>query len=73
MNDIAAELAKLHDLTGAEFSRQIELIANMHVFHTVEGETNIFTAISEQTPDFQNQIRAAHKLLDYVALMWYRT
>ena len=26
-NDIASELAKLHELTGAEFSRQVERIA----------------------------------------------
>jgi len=60
MTDIAAELAKLHGISGAEFSRQVELIANMHIFHAVDGETNVFTAISEQTPDYQNQIRAAH-------------
>ena len=65
MNDIAAELAKLHGMSGAVFSRQVEFIANMHVFHIVDGEANVFTAISEQSPDYQNQIRAAHKLLDY--------
>ena len=31
INDIASELAKLHELTGAEFSRQVERIANMHI------------------------------------------
>jgi len=65
MNDIAAELIKLHELTGAEFSRQVERIAMMHVFHLVEGETNIFAAISEGAQDFSNQIRAARKLLLY--------
>jgi hypothetical protein len=33
MNDIATELAKLRELAGADFSRQVELIANMRVFH----------------------------------------
>lgn len=65
MNDIAAELIKLHELTGAEFSRQVENIAKMHVFHLVEGETDIYTAISESDRDYSNQIRAAQKLLLY--------
>ena len=65
MNDIATELIKLHELTGAEFSRQVEGIAKMHVFHLVEGETNIFADISESDRDYNNQIRAARKLLLY--------
>lgn len=65
MNDIAAELAKLHELTGAAFSRQVEFIAKMHVFHIVEGETDIFAAISDNNRDYSNQIRAARKLLLY--------
>ena len=32
-NDIASELAKLHELTGAEFSRQAERIAKRKEFH----------------------------------------
>ena len=35
INDIAVELAKLHELTGADFSRQVELIAKMRVFHLI--------------------------------------
>ena len=41
-NDIASELAKLHELTGDEFSRQVERIANMHLFHSIDGEDNIY-------------------------------
>ncbi|MBO7083222.1 MAG: hypothetical protein J6W30_05195 [Bacteroidales bacterium] len=44
MNDIAAELGKLHSLKGADYSRQVELIALMGDFHPVEGETGIFSA-----------------------------
>ena len=65
MNDIAAELAKLHELTGAEFSRQVEFIAKMHVFHLVDGETDIFAAIGNSDQDYNNQIRVARKLLLY--------
>ena len=48
-NDIASELAKLHTLTGAEFSRQVERIATMNVFHPLKDETDIFVADSEQS------------------------
>ena len=39
MSDIAAELAKLHILKGADYSRQVERIARMSNFHPVEGES----------------------------------
>ena len=65
MNDIAAELAKLHTLTGADFSRQVELIANMRVFHLVENEVSIYSAGNERDKDFSNQIKVAHKILKY--------
>lgn len=65
MNDIAAELAKLHELTGADFSRQVEFIAQMRVFHLIENEIDIYSAGSEHDIDYNNQIRAAHKLLKY--------
>ena len=42
-NNIASELAKLHDLTGAEFSRQVERIAQMKVFHLLDNEVDIYT------------------------------
>ena len=38
MSDIAAELAKLHVLKGADYSRQVERIAYMGDFHPVENE-----------------------------------
>ena len=65
MNDIAAELAKLHKLAGAEFSRQVEFIAKMRVFHLVDGETDIFAAIGNSDQDYNNLMRVARKLLLY--------
>ena len=43
--DIAKELAKLHTLSGAAYSQQVERIARKGLFHPVEGEQNIFSAI----------------------------
>ena len=62
-NDIASELAKLHELTGAEFSRQVERIANMHLFHSIDGEDNIYGIGGEKGKDYLNQLRAARKLV----------
>ena len=42
-NDIASELAKLHELTGAEFSRQVERIAKRKEFHPLETDKDILT------------------------------
>ena len=41
-NDIAQELALLHILSGANFSRQVEKIACRAEFRAVEGEHDIF-------------------------------
>ena len=48
MNDIAAELTR---------------IANMRVFHFVDGETGILMAGSEQDKDFGNLLRTGRKLV----------
>ena len=61
-NDIASELAKLHELTGAEFSRQVDRIANMHIFHPINGEEFIYGIGGEMGRDYLNQLRAARKL-----------
>ena len=65
MTDIAAELAKLHELTGASFSRQVEFIAKMGEFHLVEGEKDIFSAGGEQNKDYDNQLAAARKAVSH--------
>ena len=62
-NDIASELAKLHELTGAEFSRQVERIANMHLFHPINGENLIYGIGGERGMDYLNQLKAARKLV----------
>ena len=59
MNDITSELAKLHHLTGAEFSRQVECIARRSEFHLIEGETAIFAAGGESSEDYENLLNGA--------------
>jgi hypothetical protein len=61
MNNITDELAKLHELTGAEFSRQVERIALRNEFYPLEGETDIYITGGETSDDFENQLNAARK------------
>ena len=61
MNNITDELAKLHELTGAEFSRQVERIALRNEFRPLEGETDIYISGGETSDDFENQLNAARK------------
>ena len=61
MSDIAAELAKLHILKGADYSRQVERIARMGVFHPVEGEPSIYSVGGEGGDDYGNLLNAARK------------
>ena len=65
MDDIAIELAKLHVLSGAEFSRQVERIALRKEFHPLEGEIDIFIAGGEQRNDFDNLLNAARKAVEH--------
>ncbi|MBQ9676955.1 MAG: hypothetical protein IJV44_02325 [Prevotella sp.] len=65
MDDIAKELAKLHVLTGADFSRQVERIAKMSVFYPLADETNIYIAGGEQHDDFENLLNAARKAVSH--------
>ena len=58
---MADELEELHYLKGAQFINQLKLIIYYGDFNPVEGETNIFSAISEQSDDFDNLINAARK------------
>ena len=61
MSNIAAELAKLHTLKGADYSRQVERIARMGNFHPVEGESAIYSTGSEGESDYSNLLNAARK------------
>ena len=65
MGDIAAELAKLHILKGADFSRQVERIARMDVFHPIENELNIFSVGGETGSDYGNLLNAARKAVTH--------
>ena len=51
---MADELQELHFLKGARFINQLKLIIYYGEFHLVEGETDIFSAISENDDDFDN-------------------
>ena len=62
---MADELQELHYLKGAQFINQLKLIIFYGEFHPVEGEANIFSAISEQSDDFENLINAARKAVEH--------
>jgi len=64
-NDIASELAKLHELTGAEFSRQVEHIAKRKEFRSLETDKDIFTIGGEQSDDYENLLLAARKAVEF--------
>ena len=65
MSDIASELAKLHTLTGADFSRQVERIALRGEFHLLDGEDKIYIVGGEKDRDFENLVSAAHKAVEH--------
>ena len=62
---MADELQELHYLKGAHFINQLKLIIYYGEFHLVEGETNIYNAISENSDDFDNLINAARKAVEH--------
>jgi hypothetical protein len=62
---MADELQELHYLKGAQFINQLKQIIYYGEFHLVEGENNIYSAISEQSDDFDNLINAARKAVEH--------
>ena len=62
---MADELQELHYLKGARFINQLKLIIHYGEFHLVEGETDIYSAISENSDDFDNLINAARKAVEH--------
>ena len=62
---MAEELQELHYLKGARFIYQLKLIIYHGEFSQVEGETDIYSAISEQSDDFDNLINAARKAVEH--------
>ncbi len=65
MSDFTAELSLLHQLVGAEFSRQVERIALRKEFHPLEDDENIFTVGGEKSDDYQNLLTAAKKAVEF--------
>ncbi len=61
----ATELQELHSLKGAQFINQLKLIVSEGEFHLVKGEDHIFSAINEQSDDFDNLINAARKAVEH--------
>ena len=62
---MAEELQELHYLKGARFIYQLKLIIYHGEFSPVEGENDIYSAISEQSDDFDNLINAARKAVEH--------
>ena len=62
---MADEQQELHYLKGARFINQLKLIIYYGEFHLVEGETDIYSAISENDDDFDNLINAARKAVEH--------
>ena len=62
---MAIELQELHYLRGAQIINQLKLIVYYGDFHPVEGETNIYSAISPQDADYDNLINAARKAVEH--------
>ena len=58
-------LQELHSLKGAQFINQLKLIVSEGEFHPVKGEDHIFSAISEQSEDFDNLMNAARKAVEH--------
>lgn len=65
MNDFTEELDRLHYLSGAEFSRQVEQIALRKEFHPLETDENIYSVGGEKSDDYQNLLTAARKAVEF--------
>ena len=59
--DIALELAKLHILSGADFVRQLKMLAQYNIFKPVDNEKDIFAAEGNHREDFPMLLDAARK------------
>ena len=62
---IADELQELHYLKGIKFVNQLKLIVYYGEFHVVDNESNIFSALSEQSQDYPNLLHAARKAVEH--------
>ena len=55
----------MHYLKGASFINQLKLIINSGEFFPVEGEPGIFSAISNQSDDYDNLVKVARKAVEH--------
>lgn len=62
---MAEELQELHYLKGAQFINQLKEIIYYGEFHPVEGDPGIYSAISDNSDDFDNLINAARKAVEH--------
>lgn len=65
MSDFTAELAKLHNLSGADFSRQVEKIALRKEFHPLDTDKEIYSVGGEDSDDYQNLLTVARKAVEF--------
>ena len=56
--DIALELARLHILTGADFVRQLKILAQYNIFKPVDNEKDIYAAEGSHRDDFPSLLDA---------------
>lgn len=61
----AIELQDLHYMKGASFINQLKIIINSGEFFPIEGEPRIYSAISNQSDDYDNLINAARKAVEH--------
>jgi hypothetical protein len=62
---ITEELAKLRILRGAEFIKQLKVIASRKEFHPLDVEPNILTVGGENDADYQSLLAAALKAVNF--------
>ena len=65
MSDFTTELKKLHELSGAEFSRQVERIALRKEFHPLDTDKDIFSVGGKRSDDYDNLLQAARRAVEF--------
>ena len=63
--DIALELARLHILKGADFVRQLKMLAGLSIFKPVDNETDIYAAEGSHKDDMSALLDAARKAVEH--------
>ena len=63
--DILIELAKLHILKGADFVRQLKMLAGLNIFKPVKNEKDVFAAEGAHSEDIAALMDAARKAVTH--------